>query len=166
MAKKVLVLSDSHGHLGLISDALKLELNNVDIVIHLGDAWFDMKPFIKTIKDSQKEVLIIRGNVDSMREDSTTPFIPEIEFLEIEGKKIMCTHGHIFAVQDGLDKLKHSAASNGSKIVMFGHTHQPFAKEIDGIFFFNPGPLRDGIYGIVSIGESISYKHFKLKNLP
>ncbi|MEN2998458.1 MAG: YfcE family phosphodiesterase [Brevinematia bacterium] len=166
MAKKILVLSDSHGHLGLISDVLRIELKNVDIIVHLGDAWFDMKPFIKNIKDNGKEVVIVRGNIDLMRKDNTTPFIPEIEFLEIEGKKIMLTHGHIFSVHDNLEKLKFASASNSSKIVMFGHTHQPLAKKIDGIFFFNPGALKEGIYGIVSVGSSISYKHYKLKNLP
>lgn len=166
MAKKLLVLSDSHGHLGLISDALRLELQGVDFVVHLGDFWFDMKPFIREIKNSGKEIIIIRGNVDSMRGDSTTAFIPEIEFLEFEGRKVMFTHGHVFEVHNGLEKLKYASASNKCEVVIFGHTHQPMAREVNGVFFFNPGALRDGVYGVVSIGEAISYKHYRLKNLP
>ncbi|MCX8029573.1 MAG: YfcE family phosphodiesterase [Brevinematales bacterium] len=166
MNKKILVISDSHGHLGFISDVLRLELDGVQMVVHLGDAWFDMKPFIRMIKDKGKEVLMIRGNVDSMREDSMTPFIPEIEIFDVVDKKVLCTHGHIYDVHNGLDKLKHASLSKGARIVLFGHTHQPMAREINGIFFFNPGPMRDGIYGIISIGQSISHKHYKLKNLP
>lgn len=166
MSKKLLVIADSHGHLGFISDVLRLELQGVDIVIHLGDAWFDMKPFIRNVKEAGKELIMVRGNVDGMRGDTTTPFIPETEFITVENKKIMCTHGHLYEVHNGIEKLKYASASNGVRIVLFGHTHQPLAKEIDGIFFFNPGPLRDGVYGILSVGEGISHKHFRLKNLP
>jgi putative phosphoesterase len=163
-AKKILVLSDSHGHLGFIADILRIELDNVDIVAHLGDTWFDMKPFVRQIKEKQKEIIMVRGNIDELRGDPTTPFIPEVENLEINGKKVMLTHGHLFEAHNSLEKLKFAAFSNGSKIVLFGHTHQPLAKEINGILFFNPGAVRDGIYGIVVIGETISYKHFRLKN--
>lgn len=166
MSKKILVLSDSHGHMGLISDVLKIELEGVHTVVHLGDFWFDMKPFIKDIKNRGIEVVIVRGNVDLMREDKTTQFIPEIEFLNIMNKKVMCTHGHLFEVHNSLEKLKVACLSNGANIVLFGHTHQPLAKQIDGIFFFNPGALKDGLYGIISIGDAISHKHYRLKNLP
>ncbi len=166
MAKKILVISDSHGHLGLISDVLRIELQGVDTVVHLGDAWFDMKPFIRSIKDSNKNVVIVRGNVDIMRNDRSTDLIPELEFIDIENRKILCTHGHTFEVHNNLEKLKVFAISKSSNVVLFGHTHQPFAKEIEGVLFFNPGALRDGIYGILSLGDSISYKHYKLKNLP
>jgi putative phosphoesterase len=164
-SKKILVLSDSHGHLGFIADILKIELDNVDMVVHLGDAWFDMKPFIRQIKEKQKEIMMLRGNIDEMRGDPNTPFIPEVENIEINQKKIMLTHGHLFEVHNNIEKLKFAAFSNGSKIVLFGHTHQPMAKEMNGILFFNPGAVEDGIYAIISVGESTSYKHFKLKNL-
>ncbi|MFN4245438.1 MAG: YfcE family phosphodiesterase [Brevinematia bacterium] len=166
MVKKLLVISDSHGHLGFISDVLKIELSSVDFVVHLGDAWFDMKPFINLIKGSGKKFVVVRGNVDLMRGDKTTDFIPEVEFIEVDGRKVLCTHGHAFEVHNSLDKLRAFSISNNSKVVLFGHTHQPFARKMDDIFFFNPGPLKDGIYGIVSLGDSISYKHYRLKNLP
>lgn len=164
---KLLIISDSHGHLGLISDVIKIESKNIDIVIHLGDAWFDMKPFIKDLKENhKKEVILIRGNVDEMRNDPMTPFIPETEVLTIGDKKLFCTHGHLFSVNESLEKLKFACASSGASIALFGHTHTPTVKEINGILFFNPGALRDGLYGIINIAESVSYKHYKLKNLP
>ncbi|MGB9621246.1 MAG: YfcE family phosphodiesterase [Brevinematia bacterium] len=164
---KILVLSDSHGHLGLISDVIKIEVKNIDIVIHLGDAWFDMKPFIKDLKENhKKEVILIRGNIDEMRNDPTTPFIPEKEIITIGNKKVFCTHGHLFNVSKSLEELVSASTSSGANIVLFGHTHTPTVKEINEILFFNPGALRDGFYGIINIAESVSYKHYKLKNLP
>ncbi len=167
MSKTILVIADSHGHLGFISDILRIELSKVNIVVHLGDSWFDMKPFISQIRSSEKEVFLVRGNVDEMRGDPNTAFINETDFIQVENKKILLTHGHVFGVKDSLEKLKVFALSSNASIVFFGHTHQPTVKVIDNILFFNPGAVKDGIYGIFTVSDSgLSYKHYKLKNIP
>lgn len=55
---------------------------------------------------------------------------------------------------------------------MYGHSHIPVLKEIDGVIIFNPGSPTDKrrqqqfSYGILTVGERIEAKHvfFNEKN--
>jgi hypothetical protein len=39
-------------------------------------------------------------------------------------------------------------------IVLFGHTHMPESIYKDGIYYFNPGSLKEGCYGVVDITDN------------
>jgi predicted phosphodiesterase len=36
-------------------------------------------------------------------------------------------------------------------MVLYGHTHFPVLKEEEGVFIMNPGALKDGRYGVITI---------------
>ena len=66
----------------------------------------------------------------------------------------MATHGYVQNVKFGLEDLILEAVSEKCDIVLFGHTHKPESIYKDGIYYFNPGSLRDGCYGVIDITEN------------
>ena len=66
------------------------------------------------------------------------------------------THGHLFGVKSGYERIAEYAADRGADVVLFGHTHYktlrhgtPFSPAL-----FNPGSLRDThSYGVITITD-------------
>lgn len=143
--------------IGVISDTHRITRNIIeelkekpfDLIIHLGDF----------IKDAEKieeilevEVIKIKGNCDFMEFDG------DEELIKILGdKKFLLTHGHKYRVKYTLDNLYYKAKELEVDVVLFGHTHNSFNENIEGILFFNPGSPSnprgsfDKTYGIIEI---------------
>ncbi len=150
---KILVVSDSHQHLDKLIDIFERE--NPDVVISAGDNSGDA---IDLSYIKEKAVYhIVRGNCDYF--DLETDDIMDFSIL---GKKIFLTHGHMYDVKSGYEKIKNEAFEKGVDIVIFGHTHIPYID--DGLpVLFNPGAAKDGNYGILEIlGDEIRFYHKKL----
>lgn len=141
---KILVISDSHGHLGKIYDTLRLFNGRFDILVHLGDRAKDIFPFIDNFY-LDRRVILINGNSDNERVG-----VDEL-VKEIDGVRVFMTHGHLYEVHKGLDKLKKKAKKEKVMLVLYGHEHKPFKEIIDGILFFSPGALRDDLFGFLTL---------------
>lgn len=98
---------------------------------------------------------IVRGNCDILDNKYR-----EFEILNIEGIKILITHGHLFGVKNDMNQLKLFAEKHNVQLVCFGHTHIPYINEMNKIKYFNPGALKDAKYGIILIEN----KNITLKN--
>lgn len=135
---KILIVSDSHGR----NENLKKAVSNMkgmhDRMIHLGD--FQCSPSV--IEElAGCPVDMVRGNCDSFLSG-----IPQSKMIDIEGHKVLLTHGHQYGGMVGA--LREMAKENGVSIVMFGHTHVPLVDTEDGVTVVNPGsisqPRQDG----------------------
>lgn len=144
---RILVLSDTHKS---INKAIKLieSIEKIDVIIHLGDYVLDAYN-IKYIFPHIK-MLIVSGNNDfsSNEKDSLC--------IELEGKKLFLTHGHLFSVKNRLLDLENKAKEQNADIVLFGHTHKSFNKIINNTLFLNPGSAcamfgNEASYGIIEI---------------
>ncbi len=131
--KKIVVLSDTHKNFKGITSIAEI-MNESDLVIHLGDHYDDMDIFSAMLKD---KLLRVHGNCDY----GTNKEIVE----EIEGRKFLITHGDLYGVKSGLEKIKIRAEELNCDTVLYGHTHKSEIKEIDGILFINPGNMT--LYG-------------------
>lgn len=126
---KVAVVSDTHRYSNELNDILKL-IQNTDVLIHLGD----------NVEDAEKlkngylgKVINVKGNCDFTNKISS-------EALEdIDGLKVLITHGHKYNVKTGLLALRYRAKELGVDIVLFGHTHQALEIYEEGILYVNPG---------------------------
>ncbi|WP_319203890.1 YfcE family phosphodiesterase [uncultured Ilyobacter sp.] len=150
---KILVVSDSHQHLEKLIDMFEKE--NPDIVISAGDNSGDAID-LSYIKE-EADYYIVRGNCDyfDFKTDDTEEF-------NIKGKKIFLTHGHLYNVKSGYEKIKIEAVKKQADIVIFGHTHIPYV-DAEYPVLFNPGAAKDGKYGTIEIsGEEIKFYHKKL----
>ncbi|MBM7660630.1 putative phosphoesterase [Bacillus mesophilus] len=126
---KILIISDSHGlqeELGVIKEAHR---DDIDLMIHCGDSEL---PFNH---ESLKGFVVVKGNCDF---DNNFP--NEVE-QEVNGYKLLATHGHLFHVKNSLMTLSYRADEIGAQIVCFGHSHIAGSERIADKLFINPGSI-------------------------
>ncbi len=141
---KLLVMSDSHGAKNSVSKIVD-ENQDCEYIIHLGDGERDMEfaPFL----NERAQIICVRGNCDI---GSQLP-LHSIKF--IDGNVIYITHGFEEQVKQGTTQLMKIAEKYNAGIVLYGHTHSPVNKSANEIHFFNPGSVKNGFYGIISINN-------------
>ncbi|MBQ8508841.1 MAG: YfcE family phosphodiesterase [Clostridia bacterium] len=156
---KYLIFSDSHGASVLTRRILGEQQADTDGVIFLGDG---LREFRKTAAEFPKlDVHAVAGNCDfdvSLADQKAFE-----QFFELEGFRIMITHGHRHFVKMGTDYIADYARQKGADVVLFGHTHQrletwlpPVKDGEKGLYLFNPGsitlPKDDRLsYGVLTI---------------
>jgi putative phosphoesterase len=73
-------------------------------------------------------------------------FVPEIRF-EAAGKRILLVHGSPRRIYENLfedrslSSFQRLAASSNADVIVFGHTHKPYVKDVDGVLFVNAGSV-------------------------
>lgn len=151
--KKILVLSDSHGKFNKILGIYEKE--RPDITVYAGDGISDIEE-LSYVYESQ--YYIVNGNCDFFEKN-----YGYIKFLEIENKKILITHGHVYNVKRGLEELRKIMQETNSDIAIFGHTHKEYLETCNGSYLFNPGASEDGKYGLIFIeNDKIKFLHKKI----
>lgn len=139
---RILVFTDSHSRTGYLELALAMH-PEADVIVHLGDYELDMEEIAGLI--GNKKTVQVCGNCDYA---ST---LPTNELIVCEGKRILCTHGHMERVKHGEEQLIEKAKSINADIVLYGHTHQMVNHYEDGLYVFNPGAAFDRCFGVVDI---------------
>jgi putative phosphoesterase len=140
---KLLITGDIHGRSDLLEEVLNKE-QDYDLHLCTGDLGID----IKTL--NRHNIVAVKGNNDYYYD------LPYERVIDLEGNKILLTHGHLQNVKYGLKELVDFAKSKHVDICIFGHTHQLYIEEIDHILFINPGALsnfRDKSYVIYEEGQ-------------
>ncbi|MDO8445949.1 MAG: YfcE family phosphodiesterase [Deltaproteobacteria bacterium] len=128
---KIAVMSDTHGNVQLAVKALK-QNGKIDRLIHLGDHYRDG---VAIGDKTRLHVDAISGNTDI----SSEPWTEREKILELDGVRIFVTHGDIYKVKQGIDRLVGKAIEEDVQAVLFGHTHLPMKQRIGNILFLNPG---------------------------
>ncbi|TEB07411.1 hypothetical protein Psch_00964 [Pelotomaculum schinkii] len=146
---RVIVFSDSHGHLANGIRALK-EAGPLDLIIHAGDFYQDA---LRLAAETALPVKAVRGNCDFPDERQLE------EVFELAGHRVLLLHGHTFVSKYRVDKLVLQALEAGADIVVFGHSHTAGFTREAGVLLFNPGSIsrpRDHdrpSYGILEFDE-------------
>ncbi len=132
---KLLVFSDTHGDVSAVTRVIQ-QYPEASYVLHLGDFARDIA--VLESRHPDRIVLGVAGNCDSGADPSK---YPAERILEIEGCRILMTHGNRLGVRFGLFKLYEYAKSKKVQVVLFGHTHKSFKEFTFGIKLLNPGSL-------------------------
>lgn len=128
---RIAVISDTHRHSYELNQVLRL-IQDTDMLIHLGDNVED----VEVIQNGYKgKIINVRGNCDFIS------LVSSERLEEIEGMRILITHGHKYNVKSDLLRLKYRAKEVEANIVLFGHTHEAMELYEEGIWFVNPGSL-------------------------
>lgn len=149
---KILAVSDSHGTLRYLEEAVEREQPN--LIVHLGDRERDAQRLSEHYP--QVPMLSVPGNCDH-------PFSGrQLTLLrELENVRVMITHGHPYGVKSGLLTIELAAREAGAGVVMFGHTHRAFCEQHNGLWLLNPGACGGGrpSYGVVQLtdGEAVCW---------
>ena len=150
---RILVVSDTHGSLSNVYRVINDIRNKIDAVIHCGDIVED----VQNIKNRFPELKYysVRGNCDYGSS------VPNEEVFMIGGKRFFVTHGDMYSVNWGIDRLCYRGAEVLADVCIYGHTHIPLIDNYNGMIIMNPGSLslpRGGStysYGIVKIEDGI-----------
>ncbi len=145
---RMIVISDTHRNAHILETIISKHLEDADLFIHLGDGRAELEDM--QILYPQKKFLAVTGNCDWGFEGKT------FDLFQAGDIQIMLTHGHLYGVKEGLDRLMDAAKRNGSRIVLYGHTHQKLTVYRNGLYIMNPGsasqPRSGGrTYGILDI---------------
>ncbi len=163
----ILIVSDSHGRAHKLTEVLERQIRRPDLVIHLGDGARDLA----VVEERGIPFYSVRGNCDYSLHGIDFPF-PEECLVSVGGHLSFLTHGAEYGVKGGLGRLVAAAARNGAELVLFGHTHVPFAQTVPAgtqigahtlarpMHLFNPGSLGEGRFGTLTLrGENVLFSH-------
>ena len=156
-----MVFSDSHGHLGEMTAAVKNE--RFDMLMHAGDYGEDLARLAER-ESLNVPFYAVRGNCDYDSEFAREAMV------EVSGVKIFLTHGNRQGVKTGINRLYYYALERGADIVVFGHTHAPMVRNTGELYVLNPGTIAvphgfGKSYGIIEIGEN-PRRRIDIKTVP
>lgn len=143
---RMVVLSDSHNDKEMLKQIIAEHRNDTSLFVFLGDGIDEFEDI--TQFDSKIKSVKVKGNCDFDTNADT------YELLDFAGKKIFATHGDLYGVKDGLNKIKQTAIEKGADICLYGHTHIQH-QEIDGsLIVINPGAVTGaGKYCLIDITD-------------
>lgn len=148
---RIVVMSDSHGKTGAVSDIVDNNLGRTQMFIHLGDGENESDLIIAEYP--HLDFRRVAGNCDYCSR------LPLSMIIDAGNARIFACHGHTYAVKGGLEKITAVAKANDCNIILFGHTHERFIHYEDGIYYMNPGSCalpRDGkrpSYGFIDVTD-------------
>ena len=137
MAKKVLVVSDSHGRNENLRRAISVfgpAGEQLSMLIHLGDM---QCPVEKLQEMVQCPVEAVKGNCDIFGD------LPMTRLIELGREKVLLTHGHRYNCKWSTEPMKELAQANGAGVVLFGHTHVPLVDRSPDVKLMNPGSISE-----------------------
>jgi putative phosphoesterase len=139
----------------------------VDLIIHAGDI---SSPDVISQLEQIAPVQAVMGNRDWWRFKN----LPAVKVITIKGVRILITHGHGHIFSYIWDKFpywilgyqfdrfvkKFSKMNQEFDINIFGHSHRPENRWVEGRLYFNPGSAYDPLrnqngpsIGLMEIGE-------------
>lgn len=147
-SKRIIVMSDSHGDRAIVEEIKQHYLGKVDAFFHNGDSELD----------SQDElwdgVHVVNGNCDYRGN------FPDNLVTDLDGVRIAQTHGHLYGINYGWQRLDYWAQEVEADICLYGHLHVPDAEVRGKTLFLNPGSVRqprglvqECLYAMVTISE-------------
>ena len=143
---RILVVSDTHGDFSSLSRAVAAQ-PKAEVIIHCGDG-YEQYLFLKETQ-ADKTVIGVRGNCD------WTAKLPNTETVQVAGKTIFITHGHLYNAKFTFMNMIYTARDEKADILLFGHTHQAVTEYYDGLYLMNPGSCHGygASYGFIDITD-------------
>ena len=130
---RILVVSDSHGRNQYLKAVIEKE-KPFDMLIHCGDVEGNLYSIVGT--DPGFDVHVVRGNCDYSGYSDMT-------LVEVSGKRILVTHGHLCRIRTGTEGLLREAVRHRADIVCYGHSHVPDITYSHGRLLLNPGSIAE-----------------------
>ena len=138
----------------------QLQQARVDLILHAGDV---SVPAVLDALGQIAPVTAARGNRDFFFK----PQLPMAAKLKLGAREVAVLHGHGGWLSYSLDKFRYLLygysferyvriarhAAPDAQVIVFGHTHTPVMRWVDGQLFFNPGSASFGKH----LGENPSY---------
>jgi len=152
---KFLVISDIHDNLVNLEKCLNWGKNeNIENAICCGDVVNDET--LKYLAENFKSIYLVRGNLEiydevEIKKYNNINYLGRFGVFELDGKTIGLCHEPWYI--DNVLKIK------PCQIIFYGHTHEPWVEEKDGLNTANPGTL-GGVFNKASfaVWDSLNNK--------
>jgi uncharacterized protein len=122
---KIGVISDTHNYL---DPQVATLFKGVEHILHGGDIG---RPDILAELETIAPVTAVSGNTDDY------PGYQQTRVVTLAGRKFLVHH--IVTPGDKNTPIQERIETESPDVVVFGHTHKPFARRIGPTLFFNPG---------------------------
>ncbi len=160
MSVNISVLSDSHVGQRIPAYPLDLlrEVGRQDFILHAGDhASSESVDVLKNYGDLRA----VHGNMDEI---AISDVLPSRLVLDVEDVRIGLTHG--WGPPVGIERrVMDVFVDEKVDVIVFGHSHCPCDRVIDGIRMINPGavsgniPGKNGSWGILTVeGNRVEWR--------
>jgi putative phosphoesterase len=127
------IISDTHipERASKIPEIVFEVFKDAELILHAGDlVSFDVLKELEQIAPTKCS----QGNMDRAYGIK----LPKNVFIEVEGLKIGINHGEVYPRGDS-QQLKYIAMEMGVEVLITGHTHWPFIKDVGSVLMLNPG---------------------------
>lgn len=104
---------------------------DVEMIMHAGD--LVSRDVIEEL-EKIAPTICVQGNMDRMYGQK----LPKREIITLENFTIGLDHGEVYPRGD-TQQLKYIGMEMGVDVLVTGHTHTPFIKELDNMVLLNPG---------------------------
>ncbi len=148
-SQKILVMSDSHGDRKVVETLKDYYLDKVDAIFHNGDSELDASD---PVWDG---IQVVNGNCDYFGG------YPDRLVTQLGELTIAQTHGHLYGINYGWQKLDYWAQEEKADICLYGHLHVPDAEARGKTLFVNPGSvsqprgiIREKLYALITVTDS------------
>lgn len=131
---KVLIISDTHRRDDIFPQVLK-KVGPIDLLVHAGDAEGNERLYPRLAGLPEGSFHYVAGNNDFFTQ------APPDALFYIGPYRTYLTHGHKYRVSMGDEILREEAWAHSVNIVIYGHTHKPFAEYEGPMLVLNPGSL-------------------------
>ncbi|MDR2942994.1 MAG: YfcE family phosphodiesterase [Treponema sp.] len=138
--KKLLVFSDTHGSITSLTAVMnwakgRLPPNGtICCAAFLGDGIADLGRAAEA-SGFYCDWKVVCGNNDYKAS------MPEAAVFDFCDYRFFICHGHRHSLYGGYNSLISAARVSQANVVLYGHTHIPSCKNIDGILLVNPGSV-------------------------
>ncbi len=141
---KIVVCSDSHGNWKGLQEIIDRE--RPEVLLFLGDGERDWH-MVEVPRTTH--FMAVCGNCDFMAME------PSYRRIELCGKRIFMTHGHLYGAKQGLYGLSLQVEEKPADLLLYGHTHHPQLDNYNGCLYLCPGSMScsDEHYAIVHLNE-------------
>ncbi len=127
------VISDTHipDRSPVIPDKVFKVFKGVDMILHAGDLTsLDVRDELNSLAP----IKCVQGNMDRYYGLE----LPKHEIMEIGDIMVGLNHGEVYPRGD-TQQLKYIGLEMGVDVLISGHTHQSFIRELDEMLLLNPG---------------------------
>lgn len=127
------VLSDTHipERAEKIPESVIETFKDVEMILHAGDL---VSTDVFDELENLAPTICVEGNMDR----AYGLKLPKHEILKIDGNKIGLNHGEVYPRGD-TQQLEYIGMEMDVDVLITGHTHIPFIKELENILLLNPG---------------------------
>jgi putative phosphoesterase len=145
---KIFIASDLHGSFYFVNRLIdRFNAENGDLLILLGDILYhgprndlpkdyNPKKVIELLNSLSDKIVCVQGNCDAEVDGMVLNFevLTPYRKLIANGITMHLTHGHKYNPENQL-------TANEGEVVLFGHSHIPYDKVLNGVRYINPGSI-------------------------